>query len=155
MGQRGAHTCDVIFRDCRVPADAIIGGKEGQGFKTAMKVLDRGRLHMSAVCVGAARRLLEESLRYASERRQFGKPIVEFQLVQAMIADSRAESYAAECMVKETARRKDAGLDVSTDAACCKMYASEMVGRVADRAVQIHGGAGYIADYGIERFSVM
>jgi len=152
MGQRGAHTCDVIFRDCRVPADAIIGGKEGQGFKTAMKVLDRGRLHMSAVCVGAARRLLEESLRYASERRQFGKPIVEFQLVQAMIADSRAESYAAECMVKETARRKDAGLDVSTDAACCKMYASEMVGRVADRAVQIHGGAGYIADYGIERF---
>lgn len=152
MGQKGAYTCDVIFEDCRVPADAVLGGREGRGFKTAMKVLDRGRLHISAVCVGAARRLLDDSLRYASERRQFGRPIAEFQLVQAMLADSRAESFAAECMVVETARRKDAGLDVGTDAACCKMFASEMVGRVADRAVQIHGGAGYVADYGIERF---
>lgn len=152
MGQKGAHTCDVIFEDCRIPADAILGGREGQGFKTAMKVLDRGRLHISAVCVGASKRLIDDSLRYAAERRQFGKPIAEFQLVQAMLADSRAESYAAECMVMETARRKDAGQDVSTDAACCKMFASEMVGRVADRAVQVHGGAGYIADYGIERF---
>jgi len=152
MGQKGAYTCDVIFEDCRVPADAVLGGREGQGFKTAMKVLDRGRLHISAVCVGAARRLLQDSLRYAAERRQFGKPIAEFQLVQAMLADSRAESYAAECMVLETARRKDAEQDVSTDAACCKMFASEMVGRVADRAVQVHGGAGYIADHGIERF---
>lgn len=152
MGQKGAHTCDVIFEDCRIPTDAILGGREGQGFKTAMKVLDRGRLHISAVCVGASKRLINDSLRYAAERRQFGKPIAEFQLVQAMLADSRAESYAAECMVMETARRKDAGQDVSTDAACCKMFASEMVGRVADRAVQVHGGAGYIADYGIERF---
>ncbi|EXL10530.1 acyl-CoA dehydrogenase family protein [Aquamicrobium defluvii] len=152
MGQKGAYTCDVIFEDCRIPADAVLGGREGQGFKTAMKVLDRGRLHISAVCVGASRRLIDDSLRYAAERRQFGKPIAEFQLVQAMLADSRAESYAAECMVMETARRKDAGQDVSTDAACCKMFASEMVGRVADRAVQVHGGAGYIADYGIERF---
>lgn len=152
MGQKGAHTCDVIFQDCRVPADAVLGGKEGLGFKTAMKVLDRGRLHISAVCVGAARRLISDSLRYATERRQFGKPISEFQLIQAMLADSRAESFAAECMAMETARRKDGGQDVGTDAACCKMFASEMVGRVADRAVQIHGGAGYIADYGIERF---
>lgn len=152
MGQKGAYTCDVIFEDCRIPADAVLGGREGQGFKTAMKVLDRGRLHISAVCVGASKRLIDDSLRYAAERRQFGKPIAEFQLVQAMLADSRAESYAAECMVMETARRKDAGQDVSTDAACCKMFASEMVGRVADRAVQVHGGAGYIADYGIERF---
>lgn len=152
MGQKGAHTCDVIFEDCRIPADAVLGGREGQGFKTAMKVLDRGRLHISAVCVGASKRLIDDSLRYAAERRQFGKPIAEFQLVQAMLADSRAESYAAECMVMETAHRKDAGQDVSTDAACCKMFASEMVGRVADRAVQVHGGAGYIADYGIERF---
>jgi acyl-CoA dehydrogenase len=152
MGQKGAYTCDVIFEDCRIPTDAVLGGREGQGFKTAMKVLDRGRLHISAVCVGASKRLIDDSLRYAAERRQFGKPIAEFQLVQAMLADSRAESYAAECMVMETARRKDAGQDVSTDAACCKMFASEMVGRVADRAVQVHGGAGYIADYGIERF---
>ena len=152
MGQKGAHTCDVIFTDCRVPATAVLGGREGQGFKTAMKVLDRGRLHISAVCVGAAERLIRDSLAYAMERKQFGQPIAEFQLIQAMLADSRAEAYAARCMVLETARRKDAGTDVSTDAACCKMFASEMVGRVADRAVQIHGGAGYIADYGIERF---
>lgn len=152
MGQKGAHICDVIFEDCRVPASSIIGGKEGQGFKTAMKVLDRGRLHIAAVCVGAAERLICDSLRYAMERKQFGQPIAEFQLIQAMLADSRTEAYAARCMVMETARRKDAGIDVSTEAACCKLFCSEMVGRVADRAVQIHGGAGYIAEYGVERF---
>jgi acyl-CoA dehydrogenase len=154
MGQKGAHTADVTFEDVRVPADAIIGGpaREGQGFKTAMKVLDRGRLHISAVCVGVAERLIEDSLRYAMERKQFGQAIAEFQLVQAMLADSKAEAYAARCMVEETARRKDEGRNVSTEAACAKMFASEMVGRVADRAVQIHGGAGYVADYGIERF---
>lgn len=152
MGQKGAHTCDVIFDDCRVPATALLGGKEGQGFKTAMKVLDRGRLHISAACVGVAERLIKDCLSYATERKQFGQPIADFQLVQAMLADSRAESYAAKCMVLETARSRDQGGNVATEAACCKMYASEMVGRVADRAVQIHGGAGYIADYGIERF---
>jgi acyl-CoA dehydrogenase len=152
MGQKGAHTCDVIFDECRIPATALLGGREGQGFRTAMKVLDRGRLHISAVCVGVAERLIRDSLRYAMERKQFGQPIAEFQLIQAMLADSKAEAYAARCMVMETARRKDAGQDVGTEAACSKMFASEMVGRVADRAVQIHGGAGYIADYGIERF---
>ncbi|MDK3018816.1 acyl-CoA dehydrogenase family protein [Pseudodonghicola flavimaris] len=154
MGQKGAHTCDVMLKDCRVPVSAIIGGaaRINQGFKTAMKVLDRGRLHISAICVGAAERLIRDSLTYAMERRQFGAPIADKQLVQAMLADSRTEAFAARCMIEETARRKDAGQDVSTDAACCKLYASEMVGRVADRAVQIHGGAGYIADYGIERF---
>jgi acyl-CoA dehydrogenase len=152
MGQKGSHTCDVIFEDCRVPASAILGGKENLGFKTAMKVLDRGRLHISAVCVGAADRLIRDSLNYAISRKQFGEPIAQKQLIQAMLADSRAESYAARCMIEETARRKDAGKNVSTEAACCKMFASEMVGRVADRAVQIHGGAGYVADYGIERF---
>ena len=154
MGQKGAQTCDVIFEEVRVPAEAIIGGpaREGQGFKTAMKVLDRGRLHISAVCVGVAERLIDDALRYAIERKQFGQAIAEFQLVQAMLADSKAEAYAARCMVEETARRKDEGRNVSTEAACAKMFASEMVGRVADRAVQIHGGAGYVADYGVERF---
>jgi len=152
MGQKGAHTADVIFEDCRVPAANIIGDREGQGFKTAMKVLDRGRLHIASVCVGVAERLIEDSLRYAMERKQFGQPIAEFQLVQAMLADCRTETYAGRCMVLETARKKDAGVDVSTDAACCKLFCSEMVGRVADKAVQIHGGAGYIADYGVERF---
>jgi acyl-CoA dehydrogenase len=154
MGQRGAHTCDVIFEDCEVPADAILGGPdcEGKGFKTAMKVLDRGRLHIAAVCVGAAERLIEESLRYAMERRQFGQPIAEFQLIQAMLADSKAEAYAGRCMVLESARAKDDGRSVATEAAACKLFCSEMVGRVADRAVQIHGGAGYIQEYAVERF---
>ncbi len=152
MGQKGAHTADVIFEDCRVPASAIIGGREGQGFKTAMKVLDRGRIHIAAVCVGVAERLIRDSVRYATERKQFGQPIAEFQLIQAMLADSRTEAYAARCLVLDAATRRDAGENISTEASCCKMFASEMVGRVADRAVQIHGGAGYIADYGVERF---
>ncbi|KIL99036.1 Butyryl-CoA dehydrogenase [Paramagnetospirillum magnetotacticum MS-1] len=152
MGQKGAHTCDVIFEDVRVPAANIIGGVEGQGFKTAMKVLDRGRLHISATCVGVSERLIRDSVKYAAERVQFGKPIGEFQLVQAMLADSKTEAYAARCMVLDAARKKDQGINVSTEAACCKMFASEAVGRIADRAVQVHGGAGYIADYGIERF---
>jgi len=152
MGQKGAHTADVIFEDCRVSADAIIGGLEGSGFKTAMKVLDRGRLHISAICVGAAERLIDDALRYAMERNQFGGPIAEKQLVQAMLADSRAEAYAARCMIEETGRRKDSGQNVSEESACTKMFASEMVGRVADRAVQIHGGAGYMAEYAVERF---
>ena len=145
MGQRGAHTCDVVFENCRVPAANLIGGKEGVGFKTAMKVLDKGRLHIAAVCVGAAERMLDEALRYAMERKQFGQPIAEFQLVQAMLADSKAEIYAARCMVLDAARRRDDGEDVSTEASCCKLFASEMCGRVADRAVQIHGGAGYMS----------
>jgi acyl-CoA dehydrogenase len=152
MGQRGAHTCDVIFEDCFVPADALLGGREGQGFKTAMKVLDRGRLHLGAVAVGIAERLIRDMLRYAKERVQFGQPIGEFQLVQAMLADSRAEAYAARSMVRDAARRKDAGEVISTEAACCKYFATEMVGRVADRAVQVHGGSGYIADFSVERF---
>ena len=153
MGQRGAHTADVIFDGVRVPASAIIGGpaKRGQGFKTAMKVLDRGRIHLAAVCVGAAQRLLDEALSYAMERQQFGEAIAQFQLIQAMLADSKAELYAARCMTLDAARRFDAGERVPLLASCCKLYASEMVGRVADRAVQIHGGAGYMADYAVER----
>ncbi|MDE1184769.1 acyl-CoA dehydrogenase family protein [Paraburkholderia sp.] len=152
MGQKGAHTCDVIFEDCKVPVANVIGGKEGVGFKTAMKVLDKGRIHIAAICVGVAQRVLDDALRYAIERKQFGQPIAEFQLIQAMLADSQAELYAARCMVVDAARKRDAGDNVSTEASCAKLFASEMVGRVADRAVQIHGGAGYVADYGVERF---
>ena len=152
MGQRGAHTADVIFDNCRVPAANLIGGKEGMGFKTAMKVLEKGRIHIAAICVGVAERMLEDALAYAMDRRQFGQPIAEFQLVQAMLADSKMEAYAARCMVMDAARRRDAGEDVATEASCCKLFASEMCGRVADRAVQIFGGSGYVADHGIERF---
>lgn len=154
MGQQGAHVCDVIFEDCRVPKSAIIGGPDrlNQGFATAMKTLDRGRLHISALAVGCAGRLIDESVSFAVERRQFGQPIAQFQLIQAMLADSRTEAYAAECMVMDAARRRDAGENISTLASCCKLFASEMVGRVADRAVQIHGGAGYMEEYPVARF---
>lgn len=151
MGQQGAHVCDVIFEDVRVPVDNRIGA-EGEGFKVAMQVLDRGRLHIAAVCVGAAERLIADSCAYALDRKQFGKPIADFQLIQAMIADSRTEAMAARALVIETAKLRDSGASTTLEAAATKYFASEMVGRVADRAVQIFGGAGYIADYGIERF---
>lgn len=152
MGQRGAHTCDVIFEDCKVPAENVIGLQEGKGFATAMKVLEKGRLHIAAISVGAAERMLHEALAYAIERKQFGKPIAEFQLIQAMLADSKMEIYAAKSMILDAARRRDDGLPVSTEASCSKLFATEMCGRVADRAVQILGGAGYMAEYGVERF---
>jgi acyl-CoA dehydrogenase len=151
MGQQGAHIHDVIFENARVP-ESLRLGKDGEGFKVAMQVLDRGRLHISAVCVGVAERLIREAVNYAREREQFGQKIAEFQLIQGMLADCKTEAYAARCMVLETARKRDRGEPVSMEAACCKYFASEMVGRVADKAVQIFGGAGYVADYGIERF---
>jgi acyl-CoA dehydrogenase len=151
MGQQGAHICDVNFDNVRVPVENRLG-REGEGFKVAMQVLDRGRLHISAVCVGVAERLIADSVAYAAERKQFGQPIAGFQLIQGMIADSKTESMAAKALTLETARKRDAGQNVTLEAAAAKYFASEMVGRVADRAVQIFGGAGYVADYGVERF---
>jgi acyl-CoA dehydrogenase len=151
MGQRGSHTSDVILQDVRVPARALIGGVEGQGFKTAMKVLDRARLNIAAVCVGIAQRMLDETLAYAMQREQFGQPIAGFQLVQAMLADSKTEIYAARCMTLDAARLADDGANIATEASCAKLFASEMCSRVADRCVQVHGGAGYMQEYPIER----
>lgn len=152
MGQRGTVICDVVFEDCVVPASAIIGGVPGMGFKTAMKVLDRGRVHISALACGMSERLIEESVRYAVERRQFGKAIGEFQLIQGMLADCRTEAFAAQSMVANVARRYDLGERVSEDVACTKYFSTEALGRIADRAVQIHGGAGYINSTKVERF---
>ncbi|NUO86170.1 MAG: acyl-CoA dehydrogenase [Cupriavidus sp.] len=158
MGQRGTKTCDVVLENVRVPAANIIGGVPGVGFKTAMKVLDRGRLHLSALACGMAHRLITDAVAYARERKQFGRPIGDFQLIQAMLADSQAELYAGLSMVRDCAQRYDAkpagksDPEVSMLASCTKMFCTEMVGRVADRAVQIHGGAGYIAEYKAERF---
>ncbi|WP_294197380.1 acyl-CoA dehydrogenase family protein [uncultured Sphingomonas sp.] len=150
MGQKGARVADVMFDDVPVPAANRLGA-EGEGFRIAMRVLDRGRLHIAAVCVGVAERLIADAVAYAGERHQFGKAIAEHQLIQAMIADSKTEALAARALVLDTAARKDAGDDVVLESAAAKYFASEMVGRVADRAVQILGGAGYIADYGVER----
>jgi len=150
MGQQGAHICDVIFDNVRVPVENRLGA-EGEGFKVAMQVLDRGRLHISSVCIGVAERLIADCVAYASERKQFGQPISGFQLIQGMIADSKTEAMAARALTLESARKRDAGENVTLDAAAAKYFASEMVGRVADRAVQIFGGSGYVADHGIER----
>jgi acyl-CoA dehydrogenase len=158
MGQRGTKTCDVVLDNVRVPVANIIGGVPGQGFKTAMKVLDRGRLHISAVACGMAQRIMQEATAYARDRQQFGKAIGEFQLIQAMLADSQAEMLAGWSLVQDVAKRFDAKAaqvsdpDVSMRVSCAKMFCTEMVGRVADRGVQIHGGAGYINDYPVERF---
>jgi acyl-CoA dehydrogenase len=150
MGQQGAHVCDVNFDGAPVPAANRLG-QEGEGFRIAMRVLDRGRLHIAAVCVGIAERLIADSVGYAVERKQFGKALSEFQLIQAMIADSKTETMAAKALVLEAAALKDGGDPITLEAAAAKYFASETVGRVADRAVQIFGGAGYIADYGVER----
>ncbi|MES2986349.1 MAG: acyl-CoA dehydrogenase family protein [Pseudomonadota bacterium] len=150
MGQQGAHIHEVYFDDCRIPDDALLG-EPGKGFAVAMRILARGRLHIAAVCCGLAERALEEALGYAMERKQFGEVIANFQLVQALLADSRAESLAGRELVLATARRRDAGQDVDMEASCAKMFCSEMVGRVTDRAVQVLGGAGYLKAFPVER----
>ncbi len=151
MGFRGSHTADVIFENCRVPASALLGGQEGIGFKTAMKSLDHARIHMAAVAVGLCERIIDEGVRYATERRQFGKPISDFQLIQGMLADCAAEAFAARAMVEKASRDKDAGIRITKESACCKYFATEALGRIADRVLQIHGGYGYIKEYAIER----
>jgi acyl-CoA dehydrogenase len=151
MGFRGSHTADVIFEDCRVPAGALLGGREGVGFKTAMRSLDHARLHMSAVATGLSRRLIDEGVRYASVRQQFGKPIAQFQLIQGMLADCEAEALASRAMIERVAKMKDEKLDVTKETACCKYFTTEALGRIADRVLQIHGGYGYIKEYPIER----
>jgi len=152
MGQSGSQIADIIMDNVRVPVDNVLGGEEGKGFQVAMQSLNNGRLSVAAAATGYARRILDSALRYANERKAFGEPIVNFQLIQAMLADSEAEIYAAECMLADACRRADAGENILTKAASTKMFASEMCGRVADRCVQIHGGAGYLAEYQAERF---
>ena len=151
MGFHGSHTADVIFDGCRVPSSALVGTKEGIGFKTAMKTLDHARLHMAAVAVGMSRRLIDEGVRYTKDRKQFGRPIVQFQLIQGMLADCETEALASRAMVEQAARDKDAGRRITKEAACCKYFTTEALGRIADRVLQMHGGYGYIQDYAVER----
>lgn len=151
MGQAGSHIADIYLDDVKIPGDALLGGEEGRGFATAMQSLDNGRLSVAAASCGYARRMLDTALRYANERKAFGEPIAQFQLIQAMLADSEAEIYAAECMLRDAAAKANQGKAI-IECASAKMFASEMCGRVADRCVQIHGGAGYLAEYEAERF---
>jgi acyl-CoA dehydrogenase len=152
MGQAGAHIADVILEDVHVPGEALLGGETGKGFVFAMKSLDNGRISVGAASTGYARRALDSALRYATERKAFGEPIANFQLIQQMLAESETEIYAAECMMADVTARADAGENVIRKAAAFKVFASEMCGRVVDRVVQIYGGAGYLAEYDAERF---
>lgn len=148
MGQEGSPVSEVYFKDCLVPKSAVLGGVPGQGFRAVMKSLNKQRINLASLCTGPAIRLLDEGLRHARTREQSGKAIGEFQLVQAMLADCKVEISAARALILETARKRDLGEDVTMEVSMCKYYASEMAGRVADRVVQIFGGAGYCEDIG-------
>lgn len=152
MGQSGAQIADIILEDVHVPGDALLGGETGKGFVFAMKSLDNGRISVGAASTGYARRALDSALRYATERKAFGEPIANFQLIQQMLAESETEIYAAECMMADVTARADRGENILRKAAAFKVFASEMCGRVVDRVVQIYGGAGYLAEYDAERF---
>jgi acyl-CoA dehydrogenase len=151
MGQAGAWTAEVWFDDLHVPADALIG-EEGRGYAKALTVLSRGRLHIAALCVGMAQRVLDESVAYAATAKQGGAPIGRFQLVQAMLADMHTELLAARSMVRDVAERYDRGEDTSVGPSSAKLFCTEMVGRAVDRAVQVHGGMGYLRTTPVERF---
>jgi len=152
MGQEGAPIGEVYLNDCRVPAESLLGGVVGQGFKSVMKALNKQRINLSALAVGPAIRMLDEAIAYARERRQFGSPIGEFQLVQAMLAECKVAIEAARALILETARKRDRGEDVTLDVSLCKYLSTEMCSQVADKVVQIFGGAGYTKGRGIERF---
>jgi acyl-CoA dehydrogenase len=151
MGQAGAWTADVSFSGVRVGRDALVGEAAAAGYATAMRSLAHGRLVIAGLCVGVAQRLIDESVSYARERIQGGHPIGEYQLVQAMLADSQTEYLAARSLVLDAAERYEAGTDMRLGPSAAKYFASEAVGRIADRAVQIHGGSGYIRGIPVER----
>ena len=152
MGQHGSPVGEVVLDQVRVHESAIVGGLEGKGFRTAMRALNKQRINLAGLCVGPAIRLVQEMALQAQRRQQFGQPIGEFQLVQQLIAESNTDVHAARALVLETARKRDDGQDVTMEASMCKLFASETCGRVADRAVQIFGGSGYVAGNVAERF---
>jgi acyl-CoA dehydrogenase len=152
LGQEGAPIGEVYLDDVFVPDDAILGGVEGQGFATVMKALNKQRINLSALSTGPAIRMLADAVEYAKQRRQFDKAIGEFQLVQAMLAECKVDVEAARALILETARKRDRGEDVTMDVSLCKYLSTEMCGRVADKVVQVFGGAGYTKGTGIERF---
>ncbi|OZE99729.1 acyl-CoA dehydrogenase [Rhodococcus sp. 15-2388-1-1a] len=151
MGQQGSGTADVNFTDVRVEADALVGGNGDIGYKAAMTSLARGRVHIAALAVGQAQRALDESVSYAAASTQGGEPIGNFQLVQAMIADQQVGVMAGRAMVREAARAWVQETDRRIAPSAVKLFCTEMVGRVADLAVQIHGGAGYMREVPVER----
>jgi len=150
MGLRGSVTSELFFEDCRIPSENILG-KPGEGFKQFLTTLDGGRISIGAMALGLAQAALEASLRYSKERVQFGRPIAKFQAIQWMLADMGTEIDAARLLIYRTAWLKDQGLDFVKEAAMAKLYASEVAERACFKAIQIHGGYGYMREYGIER----
>lgn len=150
MGMRGAQVADVVFHDVAVPADALVGA-EGEGLKLALAGLDKVRLHLAALSAGLMERLIDEGRAHALKRRQFGKPLAEQPAIAALLADSVAEALAARCMALELARARDDGTLRPADAAAAKLFATEALGRVADRMVQVHGGEGFMVGSAVER----
>jgi len=151
MGLRGSMTGELVFEDCEVPEENVLGGQVGTGFRTALGALDIGRVSLAAGAVGSAQHLLELGIAHAKRRTQFGKPIASNQAIQWMLADSSVEIQAARLMVYDAAWKLDRGMRASREAAMVKVYASEMANRVADRVLQIHGGMGYMKDSPVER----
>jgi acyl-CoA dehydrogenase len=151
MGLRGSHIAELTFEDCEVPAENLLGD-EGRGLAGTLGALAEGRIGVGGRCVGCMDRLLDLSVSYAKERVQFGRPIAEFQAVQHMLADMAVDLDAARLMVYDAASRLDAGLDVRGQSSRAKLFASEALGRVADRAVQVHGGYGYVSEFPVEKF---
>jgi acyl-CoA dehydrogenase len=151
MGQEGAWTAGVTFDQVRVPATALVGGDEATGYRAAMTSLARGRIHIAALAVGTAQRALDESLAYATQNTQGGERIGDFQLVQAMLADQQTGVLAGRAMVREAARAYVSGEDRRIAPSATKLFCTEMVGKVADLAVQIHGGNGYMREIPVER----
>ncbi|MCU1624338.1 MAG: acyl-CoA dehydrogenase [Frankiales bacterium] len=152
MGQHGAMSAEVFLDDVRVPASALVGEVEGEGYRTAMRSLAHGRLHIAALCVGMAQRLQRETVQYALARQQAGHPIADFQLIQGLVADSQTDVEAGRALLMSACEAYDSGADRRMLPSCAKYFCSEMVGRVADRAVQVHGGAGYMRGVAVERF---
>ena len=152
MGMRGSQIADVVLENVRVPASSLLGGIEGAGFQAAMHGLNNGRLSIAAASLGYSRRALDSAIRYAMDRKAFGEPIANFQLIQAKIADSQADIYAMDCMLRDVCTKMDRGDDIRLEASCVKMFASEACGKIVDRVVQIYGGAGYLQEYDAERF---
>jgi hypothetical protein len=151
LGLRASDTAELIFEDCEVPAENLVG-KEGEGFKDAMRVLDGGRISIAALSLGMARGALDAAVEYAQQRKQFGKSISEFQAIQFKFADMATELDAAWLLTMRAAQMKDAGQRVTKESSMAKLFASEAACRICDAGVQIHGGYGFIKDYPAEKF---
>jgi acyl-CoA dehydrogenase len=151
MGLKGSQSAELIFENCEVPIENVLG-EEGQGYVNALKILANGRAGLASRNLGSCQKLLDMSVKYAKERIQFGKPIIEHQAVSHMLAEMAVEIEALRSFTYRVAWMVDEGMKVIKEAAMLKLYGSEVYNRVADKAVQVHGGLGYIADYPVERF---